>query len=68
MKKIKLLLFALTVLLLTSTSVLAEARWTAIEPVKQSTSDGIDIEYQTKVEFKYDCWEQRCYSNNSKRL
>ena len=59
MKKIKLLLFALTVLLLASTSVLAETRWTAIEPVKQSTSDGIDIEYQTKVEFKYDCWEQR---------
>ena len=59
MKKIKLLLFALTVLLLASTSVLAETRWTAIEPVKQTTSDGIDIEYQTKVEFKYDCWEQR---------
>ena len=56
MKKIKLLLFALTVLLLASTSVLAETRWTAIEPVKQTTSDGIDIEYQTKVEFKYDCW------------
>lgn len=59
MKKLKLFLFALTLVFITSTTVLAESKWDTIQPVKQTTSDGIDIEYQTKVEFEYDCWEQR---------
>ena len=59
MKKLKLFLFALTLVFITSTTVLAESNWDTIQPVKQTTSDGIDIEYQTKVEFKYDCWYQR---------
>lgn len=59
MKKIKLFLFALTLVFLTSTTVLAETRWDAVEPVKQTTTDGINIEYQTKVEFEYECWDQR---------
>ena len=56
MKKLKLFLFALTLVFLTSTTVLAETKWDTIQPVKQTTSDGIDIEYQTKVEFEYDDW------------
>ena len=59
MKKLKLFLFALTLVFITSTTVLAESKWDTIQPVKQTTSDGIDIEYQTKVEFEYDCWYQR---------
>lgn len=59
MKKIKLFLFALTLVFITSTTVLAETRWDAVEPVKQTTTDGINIEYQTKVEFEYECWDQR---------
>lgn len=58
MKKLKLFLFALTLVFITSTTVLAESKWDTIQPVKQTTSDGIDIEYQTKVEFEYDCWYQ----------
>ena len=59
MKKLKLFLFALTLVFITNTTVLAESKWDTIQPVKQTTSDGIDIEYQTKVEFEYDCWYQR---------
>ena len=59
MKKLKLFLFALTLVFITSTTVLAESKWDTIQPVKQTTSDGIDIEYQTKVKFEYDCWYQR---------
>lgn len=57
MKKLKLFLFALTLVFITSTTVLAESKWDTIQPVKQTTSDGIDIEYQTKVEFQYKCYD-----------
>lgn len=57
MKKLKLFLFALTLVFITSTTVLAESKWDTIQPVKQTTSDGIDIEYQTKVEFHYKCYD-----------
>lgn len=56
MKKVKLLLFALVVSLMTSTTVLAESKWDTMQPVKQTTSDGIKIEYQTKFEYILDCW------------
>lgn len=56
MKKIKLLLFALVLTFLTNTTVLAETRWDTMQPVKQTTSDGIKIEYQTKFEYILDCW------------
>ena len=59
MKKLKLFLFALTLVFITSTTVLAESKWDTIQPVKQTTTDGINIEYQTKVEFEYECWDQR---------
>ena len=44
MKKLKLFLFALTLVFITNTTVLAESKWDTIQPVKQTTSDGIDIE------------------------
>ena len=58
MKKIKLLLFALVLTFLTNTTVLAETRWDTMQPVKQTTSDGIKIEYQTKFEYILDCWDE----------
>ena len=57
MKKLKLFLFALTLVFITSTTVLAESKWDTIQPVKQTTTDGINIEYQTKVEFQYKCYD-----------
>ena len=48
-KSFKLLLFALVLTFLTNTTVLAETRWDTMQPVKQTTSDGIKIEYQTKL-------------------
>ena len=55
-KSFKLLLFALVLTFLTNTTVLAETRWDTMQPVKQTTSDGIKIEYQTKFEYILDCW------------
>lgn len=59
MKKIKQIMFALILMMITTTNVLAETRWDSEEPVRLTTSDGIEIEYATKVEFEYECWEQR---------
>lgn len=60
MKKRGVVLFlVMFFFILMTTTVYAETRWDTLQPVKKTTSDGIDITYQTKVAFEYDCWEQR---------
>lgn len=59
MKKLKQIMFALILVLITSTNVFAETRWDSIEPVRLTTSEGIEIEYASLVEFEYECWDQR---------